>query len=161
MESQVIDPADIKEFGSAVVLPIGSRVVLIEEDTTNLRYHKVMGQKSIPMGHLEEGETPLDCAIRETLEEAGLKLKSCIQVGIIVFLDTNDEYISIHVFIGEADYDNRPSDAIPIKEVEIAELEGMKARGELRFPTMIAIDMVMNHIQNQDHMNFVTVAQLV
>lgn len=159
MQSQVIDTADIKEFGSAVVCIREGRVIVVEEDSTNLRYHKIAGQKSIPMGHWDPGETSVQCAVRETLEEAGLDLKSCIQVGTVVFRDTNGQYISLDIFIGEPDYDNRPSDAIPIKEVEITKLEEMKAHGELRFPTMIAVDMVMNHVHNQ--INIVTVMQLV
>ena len=41
-------------------------------------------------GHLEEGETPEQCMIRETLEETGIRLKSVRCRGIVDFL--NDKY---------------------------------------------------------------------
>ena len=43
-----------------------------------------------PGGKVEEGETPDECAVREVLEETGLRLKSYIFHGVIGF--RSDEY---------------------------------------------------------------------
>ncbi len=43
-----------------------------------------------PGGKLEEGETPDECAVREVLEETGLKLNSWVFHGVIEF--RSDEY---------------------------------------------------------------------
>lgn len=48
-------------------------------------------------GHIEEGETPKEAIIRETLEETGLTLKSVEKRGILTFI--NNDYVElIHLY---------------------------------------------------------------
>jgi 8-oxo-dGTP diphosphatase len=57
-----------------------------------------------PGGHLEFGENFEECVIRETLEEAGIKIKN-IRFGRItndIFAKEEKHYITIHMF---ADFD--------------------------------------------------------
>ena len=52
---------------------------------------------ALPGGHLEYGEEPTDCGIREVLEETNLKLKS-IKLGTMVstvMKDINRHYITL------------------------------------------------------------------
>ena len=58
-----------------------STLCYIEKDGQYLMLHRVKKEHDINEGkwigvggHLEEGESPLDCVIRETFEETGLKL---------------------------------------------------------------------------------------
>lgn len=52
-------------------------------------------------GHLEEGETPLECAKREVLEETGLVVESLKYRAKLLFI--NDDYSEImHLFVADS-----------------------------------------------------------
>ena len=55
------------------------------------------GTWSPPGGHLEFGEDPVDCARRETLEEAGIELGQCRFVGVTndLFEAENKHYVTL------------------------------------------------------------------
>lgn len=66
------------------------------------------GHYSVPGGHLDFGETPEECAVREVLEETGLTLSHCEwmhQVTNDVFVEEGKHYITLWVFcrLSEAD----------------------------------------------------------
>ncbi len=48
-------------------------------------------------GKFEEKESPIDCAIRETFEETGLKLKSLTLRGVVTFV--SDKYETEQMFL--------------------------------------------------------------
>jgi len=52
-----------------------------------------------PGGHLEFGESPEDCALREAWEECGLRLRniSFYALSNDVFTDTGKHYITLHM----------------------------------------------------------------
>lgn len=50
---------------------------------------------SLPKGHVEEGETPADAAIREVFEETGLNSEIAGELGVIDFW-FQQEKVSIH-----------------------------------------------------------------
>jgi len=62
-------------------------------------------------GHIEPGETPMACIIRETLEETGLTLKDPVAKGKILFFSDVYENEVVHLFVGH-DFDGllQPSD---------------------------------------------------
>ncbi|MCF7931937.1 MAG: 8-oxo-dGTP diphosphatase [Acholeplasmataceae bacterium] len=62
-------------------------------------------------GHIEPGETPMACIIRETLEETGLTLKNPVAKGKILFFSDVCENEVMHLFVGH-DFDGllQPSD---------------------------------------------------
>jgi 8-oxo-dGTP diphosphatase len=80
--------------------------VLIRKDGKVLLWKRLAkhweGTRAPPGGHLEFGETPIEGAKRETLEETGITIKNCQIVGF-----TNDIYIDKHyiTIIVIADYD--------------------------------------------------------
>lgn len=51
------------------VLKAGCILINIKDKTIALVYRKKQNDFSFPKGHLEQGETLIDCAIRETAEE--------------------------------------------------------------------------------------------
>src|SRR5262249_35825540 len=55
------------------------------------------GDWSPPGGHLEFGETPEDCAIREVLEETGLTITNLRLAGVVtsVFPSENKHYVTL------------------------------------------------------------------
>lgn len=52
--------------------------VVYKEDEQGTRTYLIekmrLGHVSLPKGHIEKGETPRECALREILEETGLKI---------------------------------------------------------------------------------------
>ena len=65
---------DTANFSGAklAVLAAGKVLSLLRDDTPGIVFP---GQWDLPGGGREAGETPLDCALRETSEESGLRIK--------------------------------------------------------------------------------------
>jgi 8-oxo-dGTP diphosphatase len=63
------------------------------------------GTWSLVGGHLEFKETPEQCAVREVMEEAGIKIKNPKSVAFTndIFEEENNHYITIYVM---ADYES-------------------------------------------------------
>ena len=82
----------------------GTVLINKEKGQIALVYRKKLGDLSFPKGHLEEGETLEECAIRETIEETGRNchLVSNDTIGIInnrMFIITNILVININIII--------------------------------------------------------------
>lgn len=59
------------------------------------------GDYSFPKGHLEDGETIKECAIRETIEETGHEVKILgDEIDIIKYKSSGNEDVENHFFIG-------------------------------------------------------------
>lgn len=73
--------------------------ILAEDDAGRLllQRRRDTGQWAIPMGKMELGETPTECAVRETLEETGVQVEPLGLLGIysdpayIVAYDDHDD----------------------------------------------------------------------
>jgi len=73
--------------------------ILAVDDTGRvlLQRRRDTGQWAIPMGKVELGETPTECAVRETLEETGVRVEPLGLLGIysdpayIVAYDDHDD----------------------------------------------------------------------
>ena len=86
--------------------------MLLEKRSQNLR--RQPGELCFPGGKLEPGETLLECAVRETVEELNVRKEQIDMIGIgdIYYSPFN---IMIHPFIGEiTDY----KDTYSLDEVE-------------------------------------------
>ena len=67
-------------------------------------------------GHMEEGESPEECAIREVHEETGLKLDSLIYRGVITFCSDCCEGEYMHLFTANS----KDSETIQCNEGDLA-----------------------------------------
>lgn len=81
----------------AVIVPNGDRFLMVEEHSEGV---VVLNQ---PAGHIEEGESILEAARRETLEETGYPVTLTAFLGIYVFRSPrNGLTYHRYAFIGEA-----------------------------------------------------------
>lgn len=62
-----------------------------------------IGTWCFPGGHLEYGETPEECGIRETLEETGLQIKKAIRGPYTndIFAGDTKHYVTLYVIAEE------------------------------------------------------------
>lgn len=77
----------------------------IERDNKYLMLHRVKKEKDLNRdkwvgigGKFEEGETPEECNLRETLEETGLTLKNQTYRGIVTFVSDKWGTEYMHLF---------------------------------------------------------------
>lgn len=69
------------------------------------------GTWATPGGHIDFGETVKQCAIRETLEECGIKIKNLKNVPFTedIFASTNKHYITLWIV---ADYESGEAEVL-------------------------------------------------
>lgn len=74
--------------------------ILINNNKIGLVYRKNKDDYTFPKGHLENNESLIECAIRETEEETGRKciLKSNKELGFIEY-DNNEGHIKTYYFL--------------------------------------------------------------
>ncbi len=84
--------------------------ILIDEDTHKILACHPTGKKyirgfwDIPKGHIEKGETYIDCAKRELFEETGFKIpngSAIVDIGLNKYLENKDLYV--YAWIGKID----------------------------------------------------------
>ncbi len=108
-----------------------SGCILINKKTKEigLVYRKRKDDYSFPKGHLEEGETLTECAIRETEEETG---RTCIilnetPVGILHYTDSQNDETDVYFFLalenGKTKREVKEEDKELLKWVDINEVE--------------------------------------
>ncbi len=61
-------------------------------------------------GKIEEGETPEDCAMRESMEEMNAKVKNLKRLGVLKFYDVSKEDWFVYVFSAEIEGEPKESE---------------------------------------------------
>lgn len=86
-----------------------STLCYIEHNSSYLMLHRIKKENDCNHdkwigigGGIEEGESPLDCIIREALEETGLTLKDPSYRGLVTFVSDIYETEQMHVFTCES-----------------------------------------------------------
>ena len=90
--------AFVRHPGSIAVVPLMEDHSVVME----LQYRHPVGEYlfEIPAGTMEPGESPLDCAQRELIEETGFQAQEFIQLGKVHILPAySDE--EIHIFLAK------------------------------------------------------------
>ena len=102
--------------------------ILVNREYVDLERRDLGLHISKPGGHLEDGESALACAVRETLEETGYRVRPTALVG--VYFQRFPDSSSVNVtFAGELESEEQ----LPIAEQDIVEalwmpIEELKAR---------------------------------
>ncbi|KAM0563085.1 hypothetical protein ACHAPJ_001931 [Fusarium lateritium] len=86
------------------------------------------GTLQLPGGHLDYGESFLECAARETLEETGLKVRPIKVVAVTndVFEEVHKHYITIFVRCEMVDENAEPQVSTQSGRSEDIKLTGLK-----------------------------------
>ncbi len=88
--------------GTLMFLIDGDRVLLIRKK----RGHGA-GKINAPGGKLHVGESPLDCAVRETREEVGITASNPVQVAKLKFVERVDEQWLGYVYVA-TEFEGQP-----------------------------------------------------
>lgn len=80
-------------------LKAGTILVNIENKKIGLIYRKDKIGYEFPKGHLEEGETLEECAIRETEEETGRKNHIVEELETVRYVTSKGEEVELHFYI--------------------------------------------------------------
>jgi len=85
-------------------------IIVLCEDRVLLCKRSDSGEWAIPMGHMEEGEEPVDCAYREFYEETNLEITDPIEsVGRIKKNKTGKLKSILHIYLFEVDSEIEPN----------------------------------------------------
>jgi len=85
-------------------------ILILSDDKVLLCKRTDSRQWAIPMGHMEEGEEPVDCAYREFYEETNLEITDPIKSIGRIKKKKNDKVKSIlHIFLFEVDSEVEPN----------------------------------------------------
>ena len=135
--------AFIRHPGSTAVVP------LLDENTVvmELQYRHPAGDYllEIPAGTMEPGESPLECAQRELIEETGFRAQEFIKLGKIHIIPAySDE--EIHVFIAndltQAKQDLDPDEIIEVVTYPLEQAVRMIDEGKITDAlTILSIQM--------------------
>ncbi len=140
--------AFIRHPGSIAVVPLLEDHAVVME----LQYRHPVGEYlyEIPAGTLEPGESPLDCARRELIEETGFRAQEFIKLGKIHILPAySDE--EIHVFIAKgltpAKQNLDPDEIIEVVTYPLEEAVQMIDEGKITDAlTILSIQMAWNKL---------------
>ena len=108
-------------------LKAGTILVNLENKKIGLIYRKDKIGYEFPKGHLEEGETLEECAIRETEEETGRKNHIVEELETVNYVTSKGEDVELHFYIaiddGETDKNIVEEDKEENIWVELDEVE--------------------------------------
>jgi len=101
-------------IGVGTICSRGGKVLLLHR-----AYAHGAGSWSTPGGHLEMGETPVDCAVRELWEETGIQVVNPRFIAITndIFTQENKHYITIWIQVDHSS--GEPTLTAPEESTEV------------------------------------------
>ena len=111
----VLVEADAAQSGTAVLLTLRA---------SGLRAHR--GQWALPGGRCDDGETPIEAALRELHEELGLALGPGVVLGLLDDYPTRSGYLitPVVVWAGMSDgISPNPAEVASVHRIKLADLE--------------------------------------
>ena len=78
---------------AGILITYGDKIMAFKRSSVVYKFPEYW---SIPSGHREEGETPKECAIRETFEETRIEIKNPDDVILIEEVDTGSGIFSVY-----------------------------------------------------------------
>ena len=134
----------------SMVLKAGT--ILINKDNICLIYRTNHDDYSFPKGHLEEGETLAECAVRETEEETKRKVKLLLKEPIYIEHYTTPGGIECecHYYLGRDDgkSDNSSTDTHDVIWTNINDVENTLTYESLRNLWNSVKNTVEEYIEN-------------
>lgn len=97
--------------GTLLFIRDGERLLLIRKKRGHGR-----GRINAPGGKVEAGESPWQCAVRETREEVGVQVAEAVPMAELKFVDQADEQWLGHVFLASS------HEGVPVETAEAAPL---------------------------------------
>jgi 8-oxo-dGTP diphosphatase len=126
--------AKMPAVGVGVLVVKGDRILLIRRSHVH-----GSGSWSTPGGHLDFGEAPEDCAVRETMEETSVEIGNVRFLGITNDLFEEDGLHYITIWMAGEYLSGEPR----INEAELSEL-GWYAWDSLPAPLFLPLQNLMN-----------------
>lgn len=85
------------------ILKAGTVLINLQSLEICLVYNKKDNSYAFPKGHLEEGETLKECAMRETEEETGhtCSIINEKEIGILKYLTPAGENVELHLYLAK------------------------------------------------------------
>jgi 8-oxo-dGTP diphosphatase len=99
---------DHPRIGVAVVIERNGQVLLVKRKNAH-----GAGTWAVPGGHLEFGETPEECAVRETREEVGIAISGAKFAAITNDLFPNEGKHYITIWMRAASAEGEPASRTP------------------------------------------------
>jgi len=123
----------MKRGGTSIILLNSRREVLLflRDDDPGIPYPNVW---DLPGGHIEAGETPMECIVREMMEEIETDVSGCSLLKVYDFPDRTE-----YVFLMEMDV---PAEQIPLHEGQRLQWFGSHEWREL--PIAYGFDLVLD-----------------
>ncbi|NTU92910.1 MAG: NUDIX domain-containing protein [Chlorobiaceae bacterium] len=123
----------MKRSGASIIL-VNSRnqvLLLLRDDKPEIPYPNMW---DLPGGHVEPGETPMECIVREMMEEIETDVSKCSLLKVYDFPDRIE-----YIFLMELDVE---ADAIPLHEGQC--LRWFAARDLQGLELAFGFDLVLN-----------------